>query len=67
MTSSIIHLAAAIGTVANVLEAAWEPRMAPAQAVERGDLVGLTFGVSIPSHSTAVLTLDLGPPDFYKK
>lgn len=67
MTSSIIHLAAAIGTVANVLEAAWEPCMAPAQAVERGDLVGLTFGVSIPSHSTAVLTLDLGPPDFYKK
>lgn len=67
MMSSIVHLAAAIGTVAYVLAAAWEPHMAAAQAVERGDLLGLTFGVSIPSHSTAVLTLDLGPPDFYKE
>lgn len=41
VTSSIVHLAATIHTVAYVLTPSWEPHMTPAQTVERGDLVGL--------------------------
>lgn len=52
------------------LSAVWEPHMAPAQAMERGELVGWAehhLGVSMPSHSIAVLILGLRPHDFYKK